>query len=116
MVRQYKDNDKGQQELQAQASDNGAVRAKREWDVYMFKEKEKGAPKADGDILGSFQIRGGKAKDTGNPYIFLSGFDKKIGGMNIPLTKKVDKLIECLVDAGFDSNMCEVLEKRGILK
>ena len=123
MARTYKSNNEGQNELQAAAHEAGASVAaptsdkpKKVWDCYLNTEVGIGQSREESKMLGAFEFKAGRSKKDNTPYFFLSGYSKEQGGMSIGLTKKVDVLIAKLVDAGFETVICKVLEDKGILK
>ena len=120
MVRQYKPsteaaNNAGENELRAAAADN-APKAKKVWDCYLNTDKGYGDSVKESELVAAFEIKAGKSKKDQTSYFMLTGFSKELGGVNIGLTKQVDKIIERLVDAGFENQICAVLEAKGILK
>jgi hypothetical protein len=71
-------------------------------DVYMFTEPEEGSNE-ESKLLCGFKIRGGIGKNSGKPYLFMSGYSKEFGRVNINLITKNEpqkKLIEALAAAG----------------
>jgi len=121
MVRQYKSNDKGTNELKAQASEQGGGRPvgdkpKKVWDFFLNTDTGYGENKRESSIVAGMEIKAGRAKESGNKYFMLTGFSKDLGGVNASLTKQVPKIIEQLVDAGFGEEICEVLSRKKILE
>jgi hypothetical protein len=117
MARRYQSNDKGTEQLQAEAAANSSGRAKKEWDVYMNTDVSEGGSRDDSRMVAAFQIKTGKSKKDQTPYFMLSGFSKELKcGVTIGLSKQVDKIVAGLIDAGFENQICKVLEDKGILK
>jgi hypothetical protein len=68
------------------------------------------------DLLGTFSIKAGRAKESGNPYIFLQGFSKTMGkGLMLNIKPKLDVLIAAACDAGFGDQIAEVLASKGVI-
>ena len=118
MVKQYGKSNSGEAELKAAAQDNNAVptTAKKVWDLYLNTDTKEGEDKNNSKLIAAFQVKAGRSKKDQKPYLFLSGFSKEMGGVNVALTHKVDFLIEKMIEAGFDGQICAALERAGILK
>jgi hypothetical protein len=116
MVKQYGKSNSGEAELRAAAAQEEAPREKKVWDLYLNTDTKEGEDKTNSKLVAAFQVKAGRSKKDQKPYLFLSGFSKEIGGVNVALTHKVDYIIDKMIEAGFDGQMCAALERAGILK
>jgi hypothetical protein len=87
---------------------------KREYDFFLNKKDE--SAKDGNKLVGVFTVRGGKAKNTDKPYLFMSGFSKELNGeIIINIKAKLSRIIEVACDAGLGESIAEVLAAKGVI-